>query len=107
MAHFVLEIKGKSIMVFTAGDRREAEDFVESRPMTAELSCMLHKGRPVWSGNKHDLYVREADPKEVSAWDGSFARARRDNDAHNWDRESWLTYLIPVVDSNTDPDKEP
>lgn len=106
MAHFVLEIEGKPIIVFSTDNQREAEETVQSDAIAEDLLCLLHDGRPLWNGES-DLHVREAHPEEVSVWDGSFARARRDGDAVDEDRKDWATFLIDVVDATADADEEP
>jgi hypothetical protein len=107
MPQFVLEIGGKPIMVFSADDQREADELIESGGMAEDLRRLLHNDRPIWSGRKRDLYVREAHPEEVSAWDSSFTQARCDGDANEDDREGWATFLIDVVELTADTDGEP
>ena len=62
------------------------------------------EGKPLWSGDRKDLFVRGAFEDEISKWEKTFAQARLDGDATDEDRDSYIVFLVPITDPTEDED---
>ncbi len=101
MAVYVAEINGRRFAAVNADKVSDAEAFLDSSAVEAELMILESNGAPLWDGET-EICVREALPDEQAAWRESRDEAVRGGEIGAGERETWLSFLIPVIDP-TDP----
>jgi hypothetical protein len=105
MPLFTIEAHGRPVLVLPAEDEIAVEDQL-SGSVGEDLTVLEYAdeaGRPLWDGDPDQLVVREAQPEEADQWTAAFAKAVREGEADEEDRDSWAVFLIDVVDPTDDP----
>ena len=98
-----IEINGRAIAVM-GGSHDEVDDFARGPVFESDMLTFTDQnGRALWDGRgKFDPYIRECFPDEVAAFERGFAKARAEGETE--DRESWLVFLVKLVDPTDDAD---
>jgi hypothetical protein len=65
---FVLEVGGRAVLAFPAGNARQATYFCAQDWFTAELRAYRSGGQPIWDGTR-ELTIRCADASEAAKLD--------------------------------------
>jgi hypothetical protein len=101
MGVYVAEINGRGLAAVNADKASDAEAFLDSSAVEAELMILESNGVPLWDGET-EICVREALPDEQATWRQSRDEAVREGKIGASERETWLSFLVPVIDP-TDP----
>ena len=110
---YTIDIEGRAICVFAAGDRSDAEVFCDA--LAVELSCLDDEnGRALWSGEDDELKlnIRGAHGDERAIWDAEVARAvlaGGQDSRESADGDNYVVFLIATIDPSDeafDEDKD-
>ena len=101
MTVYVVEISGRAIAAFNAGNEMQAEGRAASKSFRADLTVLENEGHRLWNG-RDEIFVRKAFPAEEGQFGASQARAIKDKEIDEDD--DWLMFLIPVTDPTDDFD---
>lgn len=61
----------------------------------AGLRKLRNEGQVLWTGDRNDLQIREAQADEAERWSASHRKALESGELDAGE-ESWLTFLVPV-----------
>jgi hypothetical protein len=98
-----IEIAGRPTVV-VPGSKDDVQGLLDDEAFFEDLLIFETEGKPLWSGDRKDLFVRGAFEDEISKWEKTFARSRLDGDATDEDRDSYIVFLVPITDPTEDED---
>jgi hypothetical protein len=96
-----IEIAGRPTVV-VPGSKDDVQGLLDDEAFFEDLLIFETEGKPLWSGDRKDLFVRGAFEDEISKWEKTFAQARLDGDATDEDRDSYIVFLVPITDPTED-----
>jgi hypothetical protein len=85
--------------------RRQAIDEALDTWLGGDLCILESEGRPLWSGDRDALRVREASPDEAAVFAASRERAVREGELDAGD-EDWVAPVMEPDDDDDDDDDE-
>ena len=100
---FVLEIKGKAVLAFEAGNIDDARAYAASTEEHEDLTELTSDGAPLSNG-KDDIGVRSATQAEANLFEEQ--REEDWDDEYHADSEDFIVYLVPLDEENEEDDED-
>jgi hypothetical protein len=98
-----IEIAGRPTVVVNSRED-EVQDLLEDEAFYEDLLIFETEGKPLWSGERDDLFIRPAFEDEIARWEKVFVQARLDGEVTEDDRDGYLVFLVPITDPIDDED---
>src|SRR5918994_3105748 len=84
-----IEISGRPTVVVN-GSKDEVQALLEDEEFYEDLLIFETEGKPLWSGDRKDLFIRAAIEDEIAKWEKAFAQARLEGNATDEDRFGYV-----------------
>ena len=98
-----IEISGRPTVVVNVSED-EVHALLNDEEFYEDLLIFETEGRPLWSGDREDLFIRSAVEDEIAKWEKAFAQARLEGEATDEDRAGYIVFLVPIIDPTEDED---